>query len=410
VSPKLNKNKAVHQNANEEKVISLHSEFYWYEKAFCETLSRAASEFLATEMSFKLAAASYTPPAVKDGSYFVTQIGLSKDHSLTMKISDSAANIIFRNALGDRAKETGYLQLKNITELEAAILTNLNEFLYKKISGNFLSPKEIKEKELQIDDEERKIYLTFYLSGLGEEAGKIVFICPYFAIKNVTPTTLPEIPLSLDYFASSLVKTDIIVGFSRISLDDVKNLDAEDIVILENSNLYSMLLKDYNNLRININPDPNIVINLDNDNGEESVSKVTGNIWDSLEVDMSAEFEKVKIRLGDLRNIVEGLVVDVAPIASNKLFLNVDGKQVAVGELVIIEDKYGVKITKVFSDPKKVKKNEVVPINGGNTESISHESYQEEHEEENISHNQSDSHEIDDSDFDFSDYEIEDDV
>jgi len=411
VSSKLNSaKKSASKNAKGENKISLHYYFDFYEKTFCEKLSDAASEFLASYIDFKLVGIGDELCSIwQDSDYFVTQVNVSREHSVTIKVSDAAANLIFRNALGDRPKETGYLRLKDITELEARILTAFNEFLYKKISGNFLTPKEIKSVEYELNSEENTIYLIFYISGsTDDEAGKIMFVFPQFMLRSIAPVNKPELPLNIDYFSPCLVETNIIAGYSRITLDDVKNLDLEDIVILENSHLYSMILKNHENLRININPDPNIVINLDEDNGDDTVSKVTGNIWDSLEVDLSAEFEKVKIRLGDLRHVIEGLVIDVAPIAQNKLFLNVEGKQVAAGELVIVGDKYGVKITEVYNDAKSVKHEPAVTMASQSTENL--RQHENAHSDQYSNETNHEKDEIDDSDFDFSDYEIEEDV
>ena len=414
VSPKLNNSKkSALKNAKEENKISLHYYFDWYEKAFCEKLSWAGSEFLASYVEFKLAGIGDVPCQTwQDSDYFVTQIKISNEHAVTIKVSDAAANLIFRGALGDRPKETGHLKLKNITELEATILTAFNEFLYKKINGDFLTSKEIQSVDYKRNNEEKTIYLTFYLFGdTDDEAGKIIFIFPEFIIRSIVPVSKPELPLDINYFSPCLVETDIIAGYSRITLEDIKNLDLEDIIILENSHLYSMILKNHENLRIKINPDINIVVNLDENNGDNAVSKVTGNIWDSLEVDLSAEFEKIKIRLGDLRNIMEGLVVDVAPIAQNKLFINVEGKQVAAGELVIVGDKYGVKITEVYNDAKVVEDEPAVTVSSQPSEdSRAHERHENADDDEYSDENDHEQDEIDDSDFDFSDYEIEEDV
>lgn len=409
MSSKLNSaKKTALENAKGERKISLHNYFDWYEKTFCEKLAWAGSEFLFTDVDFKLVGISDSPCQIwQDSDYFVTQVKVSREHAITIKVSDTAASLIFRSALGDRPKETGYLKLKDITELEATVLTAFNEFLYKKINGIFLTQKEIKSVENETNSKEKMIYLTFYICGnTDNEAGKIIFMFPQFIMRNIIPINKPELPLNIDYFAPCLVETDIIAGYSRITLDDVQNLDLEDIVILEKSNLYSMILKNHENLRININPDSEIVINLDEDNGDDAVSKVTGNIWDSLEVDLSAEFEKVKIRLGDLRHVIEGLVIDVAPIAQNKLFLNVEGKQVAAGELVIVGDKYGVKITEVYNDAKSVKPEPVVAVASHST----HENHENAPIDQYSDEESSENDEIDDSDFDFSDYEIEEDV
>ena len=71
------------------------------------------------------------------------------------------------------------------------------------------------------------------------------------------------------------------------------------------------------------------------------------NLWDSIQVDMTAEFDKVKLSLGELKSIEEGLIVDLCSVYDNKISLKVGGKTVALGELVNINDRFGVKIEKV---------------------------------------------------------------
>ena len=71
------------------------------------------------------------------------------------------------------------------------------------------------------------------------------------------------------------------------------------------------------------------------------------NLWDSIEVDMYAEFDPVKITLGNLKKIEEGLVVDIAALYDNKVTLRVENKVIGHGELVIINDRYGVKISDI---------------------------------------------------------------
>ena len=73
------------------------------------------------------------------------------------------------------------------------------------------------------------------------------------------------------------------------------------------------------------------------------------NLWDSIQVDMSAEFDKVKLTLGELKNIEEGLIVDLCSVYDNNVSLKVGGKLVAAGDLVIINDRFGVRINNVNS-------------------------------------------------------------
>ncbi len=109
------------------------------------------------------------------------------------------------------------------------------------------------------------------------------------------------------------------------------------------------------------------------------------NLWDSIQVDMSAEFNKVKVTLGELKSIEEGLIVDLCSVYDNKVSLKVSGKLIASGELVIINDRFGVRIEKV-NDTDKAPQSET-PAGDASTEAP----------QENTG-----------DDFDYSDFEVED--
>ena len=108
------------------------------------------------------------------------------------------------------------------------------------------------------------------------------------------------------------------------------------------------------------------------------------NLWDSIQVDMLAEFDKVKVTLGELKSIEEGLIVDLCSVYDNKVSLKVGGKTVAAGELVIINDRFGVRIEKVNSNTNEVQATQP---------QINTEDYQKESSPE--------------EDFDYSDFEVE---
>ena len=108
------------------------------------------------------------------------------------------------------------------------------------------------------------------------------------------------------------------------------------------------------------------------------------NLWDSIQVDMSAEFDKVKITLGELKSIEEGLIVDLCSVYDNKVSLKVGGKTVALGELVIINDRFGVRIENLSSSQQS--------LDSSDSESS-----------EIVSENSEQSEE----DFDYSDFEVD---
>ena len=130
-----------------------------------------------------------------------------------------------------------------------------------------------------------------------------------------------------------------------------------DIVLFENSNAREMTLICDNILqKFAVNPCKEIIIPYEeeetsNDEGDKEMNtdSIT-NLWDSLQIEMSAEFEKIKVSLGELKNIQEGIVVDISSVYNNKVSLKVGEQVVADGELVIINDRYGVKISKVTAD------------------------------------------------------------
>jgi len=85
----------------------------------------------------------------------------------------------------------------------------------------------------------------------------------------------------------------------------------------------------------------------------------------------------------------------------NQISLHVEGKELARGELVVVGDKYGVKITQVFQQTKKEQ------------EMITKQAVVEEVKAKpsvKPADKESTTEEYDDSDFDYSDFEIEDDI
>lgn len=380
--------------------MSLNHCFQSYESGFCGLFAKASEEFLGAGLDVSLISASYEPAFYwRDNDYFVTQINHSPESLITLKISNIAANLIFLESLGKRKKETGNLKLKDLTELEARILTAYNEFIYKSMSELFLNRKEI-NSILHTLKHEKTLYFTFYL-GKGDEyeAGKIILSFPQYIFRKTSPVSRPEHPLGYNLFNNSEVEINIQIGKTRATLEDVQCLEPDDVIILEQSDLYRMHLKEYEDINININPSHSLVLDFEDENGDDDiVNEVKNhhlNIWDSLEVDVSASFEKVKMKLGDLREITEGLVVDVASISDNKVFIDVEGRRLATGELVIIGDKYGVKITEIS---KEVKTREVEKLETQAMEEIEPElePEYEESEEEEI---EEDIEDIDESDF-----------
>ena len=149
----------------------------------------------------------------------------------------------------------------------------------------------------------------------------------------------------------------------------------------------------------------------DNNEGDSEMSDTQKNIWDSIEVEMSAEFDKVKINRGELKDIENGLVVDLTSLYDNNVTLKVEGKPIASGSLVIVNDRYGVKINNVIANGTSNQssvptENEEFPEEEENYEENPEENYETPEGEEENSENPEEGEGEDE--FDYSDFELED--
>lgn len=231
--------------------------FHCYENSFCPVINKACQDFLNAGLNIKLIGASYRPAFYwKDSEYFVSQINHAKEIPIIFKVSEVAANLMLTGALGARYEDDDDedFELKNLTNFEAYMLTAYNDFLYKKLKDLFLDSSEINSLLDTIEDE-KILYLTFYVTGnKKQEAGKIILSFPRFIFRKTNPVPAPEKPVCYEFFNESKIEISVLIGKSRVTLNDLNNLEPEDIIILEQSNLYSMNFKPYTEINININP------------------------------------------------------------------------------------------------------------------------------------------------------------
>ena len=338
----------------EKACIDFKRSYKWFDKEFTDKLISSSREFIGPDIDFTLTALTNNPFKIWiNQSYFVSQINIGENCLLYLRISNDAASVLLDSALGTRKELKGELQLKNISELEANILTSFNNFLFKNVRENFINEKKIKNITKSQSESSVLAYIVYHISSKNNDSGKIILSFPEFMLKTPELTEKPEKPFNIMQFKKCTARVNVFVGKTVVSLEDIMKLELDDIVILEKSNIHAMAMKDGINFKVN--PDPNLVINVDDADGELNTvngeNLVNKNIWDSLQVEVNAEFQHIKMTLGELKDITEGLVIDVAPIAKNHVALQVDGRKIASGELVIIGDRYGVKLTKIIHEP-----------------------------------------------------------
>lgn len=340
----------------------LYDYFEWFQNKFLRPLQTACDEYFSNGFSLKLLAISRNTNVLTQGEdYFVTRIKYDKQHDVLLKTSADAVKIILDKLFGKKPD----FNVAEITDLEAKIISSFNNYLYESLSkvigksglngANVHSGKAKKKNNKDI------VHLTFFIKEADAvDSAKIILSFPMDLVspfKNITN----QKAFDNSDFKNSKVNVNIEVGTTKFSLKELKNLEREDIVVFENSNIHSMKLiygkykKDFK-----ISPNPALVTSSNNGGAEMAEENaLSQDMWDNIQVEMGAEFDKVKITLGELKNIEEGLVVDISSVYDNKISLKVENKVIAQGELVIINDRYGVKIDKVFAAEKDQAQNTV---------------------------------------------------
>ncbi len=71
---------------------------------------------------------------------------------------------------------------------------------------------------------------------------------------------------------------------------------------------------------------------------------------------VTAELGRRKMRIGDLLALAKGSVIELDKVAGEPLDIRVNGQLVARGEAVVVNDKFGVRLTDVVSRSERVQR------------------------------------------------------
>ncbi len=385
-------------------------EYDWYENTFPSLVQDSCDDFFAENFDIKFIGLSKNINCLTDNeACFVTKIRISKDYDMFFRLTDKAISIILNTVLGQSKNK---FNINKMSELEAKIITSFNSSLYDALKDELLTPQatELKRSDFNV------INLTFIIRNkeeLDKTAGKIIITLPE-SLLDPDDIELAGDKFSNENFPNSETLAKILVGKTKFSLYDLKHLENEDVVVFEDSNIKQLKLSiDDTEMDVNISPNMELLIPDIENEGDEDMGETHKNIWDSIEVEMYAEFDSVKITLGELKNIEDGLVVDLTSLYDNNVTLKVEGKPIASGSLVIVNDRYGVKINNVIAQgngasPVKPQNNseDEEPSDDNQYDENSEDNYEEEGNDDNYSEESSD--EEGDEEFDYSDFELED--
>ena len=282
--------------------------------------------------------------------FFSSQIKVDRHRPVLIRLSKNFINNFLDLSLNE--SENAF-SLRTMTQLEIKILNSFCDFLYKKINQILISPNDAKLSE----ESDKKINILFLLSLKNSKTSQIMISIPKDRVK--LEKIQPKTSFKDEDFLNSETIVRINAGSTKLTLDELQSLTTEDIVLLEKSDSSKLtLISGELKKKFNVKVDPSMVINIDEDdksNIESANNEVTmeKNLWDDIQIEINAEFEKVKMTIGELKQITQGQIVDLGSVFDGEISLFVEDKKVAKGELIIINDRYAVKLNEVLSSNAK---------------------------------------------------------
>ena len=381
---------------------TLYKEYNWYQNTVPVLVQESCNGFFEEKFKVMLIGVSQNINCLIDNeSCFVTKIRINKDYDMFFRMTETALDIILNIALGQSKNK---FNINKMSDLEAKVITSFNDFMFENLKKLLSEPNSVQFKRANFD----VIHLTFLLKETdiyNYKTGKIIITLPKCLLKPQAVQSASA-KFSEINFPGSETYAKALIGKTKFSLYDIKNLEQDDVVVFEDSNINNITITvNGQDLSVKLNPNMDLLISDYNDGGN-NMPDTNQNIWDSIEVEMSAEFDTVKITLGELKNIEEGLVVDITSLYDNNVTLKVENKPIASGALVIVNDRYGVKINNIIADG--VQGGTAKKSTQGNTQETINEP-SEETQTQQAPPEAEQAEKNDEDEFDYSDFELEDD-
>ena len=73
-------------------------------------------------------------------------------------------------------------------------------------------------------------------------------------------------------------------------------------------------------------------------------------------LEITVELGKTKVSVGDLLKMNQGSIVELDKLINQPLEIYVNGKLMAQGEVVVVNEKFGIRLTTIISPGERVKK------------------------------------------------------
>jgi len=88
----------------------------------------------------------------------------------------------------------------------------------------------------------------------------------------------------------------------------------------------------------------------------DAMTMVSADVLQSVPVTLSVEVGRTRLKIRDLLRLKQGSVIELERNAGEPLDLLVNNTVVAQGEVVLVNDRYGVRLTRILPSEDRVEK------------------------------------------------------
>ncbi|MCW8932538.1 MAG: flagellar motor switch protein FliN [Gammaproteobacteria bacterium] len=92
------------------------------------------------------------------------------------------------------------------------------------------------------------------------------------------------------------------------------------------------------------------------DDGVQSDDEINLDVILDVPVDISMEIGRTKLSIRNLLKLNQGSVIELDRLAGEPMDVLVNGTLIAHGEVVVVNDKFGIRLTDVISPVERIKK------------------------------------------------------
>lgn len=291
-------------------------------------------------------------------------IGASWQHNNQngqIRIDAKLTEFILNKSFGESYVNQPF-DIKRINQLEINILQSFLEKLETRMKEFW----EVDSKHPYLMD---LIYLVWLVESDEGEIGRIAFGMPAsFKPKKAAKTDIKDI-IDINKLANTGIKVPINlnVGSTKLSFNEIRSLEHDDLVVFEDSDIGKFRWH-LGEISLVLPEEDHPIFLKEIDNIEELAHEMIktkhsdDDPLSSLPLELSAEFQKVLIPLKQVLELKAGGVLPLGAVLDSELTLTAQGKPVAKGELVIVGNQFGMRITDLLIGAKKMGKGSGVEV------------------------------------------------